>query len=96
MSFFRSSASKGSTKDPVSGLPSASASIKITGRRYSTDWQFTPDPVDGPIRQGERNDKVAKDAQYAPLFKVSDMYTMIKGQYPCSLPFASRTVEKLI
>jgi hypothetical protein len=65
-------------------LPSASESSKQTKRRRVIDWQLTPDPVDGHMRQGTKDEKVTRDAQQRPLILAGDLCTLIKGLIKCS------------
>lgn len=78
-------------------LPSASESSKQTKGRRVIDWQLTPDPVDGPMRQGTKDEKITRDAQQRPLMLASDLCTLIKGLINCSARpvFVNTRVRKL-
>jgi hypothetical protein len=60
-------------------LPSASDSLKQTKRRRAIDWQLNPDPVDGQVRQGTKDEKMMRDTNHRPLLLVNDLCILIKG-----------------
>ena len=53
MSFFRTS--------KANMLPAASEPPKKTKKRHTIDWQLNPDPVDGQIRQGTKNERIDRE-----------------------------------
>jgi hypothetical protein len=74
MSFFRTSYQDAKTK-----LPLPTAPVSSTGTRQCTDWQLTPHPIDGPIRQGKRSGHINRDSNNAPILTAQDLCMLIKG-----------------
>jgi len=74
MSFFRTNKDKNS-------LPSAGQSSKQTKKRKTIDWQLNLDPVDGPVRQGTKGDKITRDANQRPILLAADLCTLIRENF---------------
>lgn len=83
MNLFRhspNSTGTGSKSIQSHGLPLPNSSEK-TGRRMCMDWQLTPDPLDGAVRQGKKGDHISRDAPGAMLMNASDMCCLIRENY---------------